>query len=90
MFLQYNLFAMMEFFDHALDEQSCLGLQTAGYDIHVNRLVLLAHDLVAVQLAYSLLVIHTDQTGEESLNMKVFQQLVSVGWAVVPVAEMIG
>ena len=60
MFLEYNLFAMMEVFDHALDEQSCLGLQTAGYDIHVNQLVLLAHDLVVVQLAYALLVIHTD------------------------------
>lgn len=60
MFLEYNLFAMMEVFDHALDEQSCLGLQTAGYDINVNQLVLLAHDLLVVQLAYALLVIQTD------------------------------
>ena len=51
---------MMEVFDHALDEQSCLGLQTAGYDINVNQLVLLAHDLLVVQLAYALLVIQTD------------------------------
>ena len=62
---------MMKVFSHALDEQSYLGLQMAGYDIHVHQSV--AHDLVMVQLVYALLVIHTAQIVGESLNVKVFQ-----------------
>ena len=88
MFLQYNLFAMMEVFNHAFDEQSCLGLQTTTSAIHVHQLV--AHDLVVVQLAYALLVIHTDPMGEEPVKVKVLQQLMSVGCTFVPVAEMVG